>query len=74
MQDNQDFINSLHQAEKIKKSAYKILRFWAKNEENFEKFLKYFDKKSVWKFDFFTVFTSYFWDFSLLRNNIPLED
>ena len=38
MQDNQNIINNFHRAGKSKKSAWKDLRVWTKNEENCDVF------------------------------------
>ena len=74
MQDHQDLRNDFHWTGKIKQPAYKILRVWTKNEENFEKisrkFWDFFIKISTENWLFSQIFTKYFLECCLMSDSI----
>ena len=62
----QDLMNDFDWAGKTKQPTSKTFCVWTKSEENFENFQENFEiflSKSLWKIDFFTIFTKYFLDF-----------
>ena len=76
MKDHQDLKNDFHRTGKIKKPAYKFMRIWTKNQENFERFQENFEifllKISMENWLFSQFFTKYFLDFWLLSESIYL--